>query len=221
MTETYFSKIFQLYLLERNYGYTDEELHEAEEKAGCSFPKALKEYYRVLGKRDQVNDAHNRLLPPEELYYSTGETLIFYEEDQAVAIWGVKKDDMGQADPPVFGAYDNKMDDWFEDSPSTSAFLLSMAYWNAALGGLPHNAMTDRFTAENIAFVEQHWEEQKNISCQFLRFFTNDHNHILVITIDKDGAPSGLYLAANSKAGYRAIVDALALDWQYRSDEEA
>ncbi|WP_295116518.1 SMI1/KNR4 family protein [uncultured Chitinophaga sp.] len=219
MTGTYFGKIFQLYALGRNYGYTDEELQEAETKLGCSLPAALREYYRVLGKRDQVNDAHNRLLPPEDLYFSTDKTLVFYEENQAVAVWGFRKDDIQQEDPPVFGAYNNEFDDWFEDSPSTAAFLLSMAYWNAALGGLPHNAMTERLSAENVAFIEQHWEEQKNISYQFLRFFTHDHNQILVLTVDKDGAPNGLYLAANNKTEYKNIVDTLALQWQYRSDE--
>ncbi|MCM2387994.1 SMI1/KNR4 family protein [Streptomyces albipurpureus] len=84
-------------------GCGQEELDAAESRLGVRLPGALREAQMLLGRRDDLIRNHNRLLTPAQLFIDTdGEALVFHEENQGVALWGVLLADLDQIDPAVF-----------------------------------------------------------------------------------------------------------------------
>lgn len=154
---------------------------------------------------------------------SRDEYLVFYEENQGVVLWGIRKEDLRLDNPAILGCYDIDGGQWFEDAMTTEGFLLSMAYWNGVLGGLKYcaNAELDSHSAvEIMPIVEQHWNEQTGITNQFLRFFTVDHTEIVVLTTDETGQANGIYIASNNEQKFRNMTEILCMEWDYRSDED-
>jgi hypothetical protein len=210
--------ISQLYALKENHadGYSSDMLSQAEQKLRIQLPDVLRSYYLVLGRNNNINTAFNRLLAPDEWYMVNGH-FIFYEENQAVAKWGIRKEDLSLPDPPVYGSYDQEAWEWFLDADTSQYFLRSMAYWNAALGGLEYTAMKNNPAAETIAFIENNWKEQSGITKQYLRFFTNDHKEIIVFTTDEVMEVNGLYIATNDEYRFKKLMDTLSVQWDCHS----
>ena len=197
----------------QSQGYTENELSLAEQKLDCKLPASLRQYYLLLGKNNALNNTFNRLLAPNELYYTPDNHLIFYEENQEVVIWGLNAKTMGDPDPAVWGSYDTGRAEWFVDSDTTEHFLLSMAYLSGVLGGLSYRAMKVKPSSETISFIEKTWKEQKDITNQYLRFFTNDYSGILVLMTNEAEQAERLYIASNHKEAYLAMSSRLNLLW--------
>jgi hypothetical protein len=95
-------------------------------RLGMRLPAALREWYEIAGARDDLRGRGNRLLRPEELAArDENEMVVFYQENQCVCWWAVRAQDMGLEDPPVFVAEAGD-DDWVEEDPTLSQFLLQM-----------------------------------------------------------------------------------------------
>lgn len=72
-------------------GYTPAELDASAARLGVPLPAALRELYGLLGRRTDLTSNHDVLLPPDKLYVEDG-LLVFREENQGVAWWGVRPD---------------------------------------------------------------------------------------------------------------------------------
>ncbi|MET7301280.1 SMI1/KNR4 family protein [Embleya sp. NPDC005575] len=83
-------------------GYDPAELDASAARLGVRLPTALRELYDLLGRRDDLTSNHDVLLAPDKLYVEDG-VLVFREENQGVAWWGVRPD--GE-DPAVLARYD-------------------------------------------------------------------------------------------------------------------
>ncbi|GAA2130000.1 hypothetical protein [Actinomadura napierensis] len=81
-------------------GAPEAELAEAEERLGLRLPAAVCEAYTLLGRRPDLHSNLNTLLSPGELTVEHG-AVIFRDENQGAARWGVLLDDLDQEDPPV------------------------------------------------------------------------------------------------------------------------
>lgn len=221
----YLAIIHKLYNLaeDANHGYPEAMVAALEARLQIQLPASLRQYYLSLGNNKAVNDSFNRLTSFGEIGFSEDEHLIFYEENQAVVLWGIAKAELQQDNPAVYGTYDSAREEWFTDSDTTEHFLLSMAWWNGALGGLTYTAFTDLeedLTPKHITLVTSNWEEQKGISNQLLRFFTNDYEDILVLTTEQDGAINGVYIGTNNEERYQSILSTLNMEWCYRTDRD-
>jgi hypothetical protein len=74
----------------------------AEGRLGLVLPPAFREAYGLLGWRDDLTSNHDRLRPLDELEVDErGEALVFRDENQGAATWGVLLADLGEDDPPV------------------------------------------------------------------------------------------------------------------------
>ncbi|MGK5558368.1 hypothetical protein ACSNOI_42885 [Actinomadura kijaniata] len=82
-------------------GFPAEELDAAEARLGVRLPGALREAYRLFGRRADLTSNHDTLLAPSDLYVLDG-ALVFRSENQGAANWGVPLADAGLADPPAF-----------------------------------------------------------------------------------------------------------------------
>jgi hypothetical protein len=76
------------------------DLDAAEDRLGLRLPAALREAYRLFGRRDDLTANQDVLLSPGRLHLD-GEVLVFRVENQAVVRWGVPVSDPEEADPPV------------------------------------------------------------------------------------------------------------------------
>lgn len=221
----YLAIIHKLYNLaeDANNGYPETAVAALEHRLQIQLPAALRQYYLSLGNNKTVNDSFNRLTSLGEIGFSEDDHLIFYEENQAVVLWGIAKAELQQDNPPIYGTYDSHRKEWFTDSDTTEHFLLSMAWWNGALGGLTYTAFTDLeedLTPAHIKTITSHWKEQTGISNQLLRFFTNDYEDIIVLTTEQNGTVNGVYLGTNEEARFQSILDTLQMEWCYRTDRD-
>ena len=111
-------------------------------QAGLVIPAALFDYYSLAG-RHWINENHNRLRPIEELEWM-GDKLVFMEENQSVAFWGIQEADLGAVDPVVWEAVNGESIEWYAEGYRLSRFLMAM--WNWTMTGeqeLPESGQRD------------------------------------------------------------------------------
>jgi hypothetical protein len=94
-------------------GWTEADLHAAEQRLGLQLPPAIREAYGLFGRRQDLTSVQDRLLGPDQLEVdTTGEVLVYHVENQSVAVWGVPLAAMDQADPAVVVAQNFQDDGW-------------------------------------------------------------------------------------------------------------
>lgn len=84
-------------------GYTDADLDAAEARLGVRLPAAVREAYRMFGRRDDLTSANGTLLSPSRLDYDeTRQLLVFRAAHQGLEYYAVSLADPYREDPPVF-----------------------------------------------------------------------------------------------------------------------
>jgi hypothetical protein len=130
MFKTYYRKRFREILgepLEPSDGLGEQKVQRALRKRSLVIPRALAEYYAIAG-RHEINARHNRLLPIGELAWE-GEKLVFMEENQCVALWGIDKAAIEDSNPVVWQGPNNEPIEWYEEPYCLSQFLMAMWHW--------------------------------------------------------------------------------------------
>ncbi|MER7844089.1 SMI1/KNR4 family protein [Kitasatospora sp. NPDC096077] len=112
-------------------GFTDAELDAAEQRLGLRLPPALREAYRLFGRRADLTSCQDVLLTPDELHVLDG-ALVYRAENQGCAHWGVLLDDLALDDPPTVGRpdlADKSQERWepWEERFSTAAAVMAMS----------------------------------------------------------------------------------------------
>ncbi|WPQ61175.1 hypothetical protein SIO70_22710 [Chitinophaga sancti] len=215
---TYFEQIRHLYGIatQEGFGFEATELVQP-------LPLILKGYYLTLGKHAAVNYSHNRLLKPDQIVFSQDEYLIFYEENQGVVFWGIKKSDLALPNPPVYGNYsgDEMNPDWHQECATTDGFLLLMAVYNGVLGGLEFNANSfEAVPLETVVYVQENYVELKEISHATQRVFTIDYEEMVSLSFDKEGNCTGTFIGTNDGERFDKMLDQLDIEWSYISLED-
>ncbi|MGP4026229.1 hypothetical protein [Actinomadura sp. 3N407] len=83
-------------------GTPEAELTAVEEDLGVLLPAALREAYTLFGRRTDLHSNMHALLSPDRFYVDDRkEALVFREENQGVASWGILLTDLDDDDPPV------------------------------------------------------------------------------------------------------------------------
>ncbi|MDI2128514.1 SMI1/KNR4 family protein [Yinghuangia seranimata] len=80
-------------------GYGEAELVAAESRIGIPLPGALREAYRLLGRRKDLTANQDPLVPLDELDLNDDGALVFRTENQAAVRWGIRAADLRDADP--------------------------------------------------------------------------------------------------------------------------
>jgi hypothetical protein len=84
-------------------GVGDDELDAAERRLGLRLPVAVREAYALFGRRDDLTSNQDQLLNPADMYVDgDGQALVFRDENQGAARWGVLMVDLDKPDPPVW-----------------------------------------------------------------------------------------------------------------------
>jgi hypothetical protein len=108
-------------------GLGDEEVRLRLSQIHLVIPTSLFDYYSVAG-RHWINQDHNRLRPIEQLEWM-GDRLVFLEENQWVAYWGIPKEDLKTADPAVWQGVNCTPLEWCRENLCLSRFLMAMWKW--------------------------------------------------------------------------------------------
>ena len=144
-------------------GYGAEELGQSAERLGIAIPIAMREWYSLAGRRDDVWSQQDTLLSPKKLFCEDG-VLHFYIENQAVTCWGLRLEDLSHDDPPV--VVQDKHETWVVQSPTLSEFTLHLFAYEVQFGkqlayihGLAHPPCVERIvrTLPKLGLPEFVW----------------------------------------------------------------
>lgn len=84
-------------------GVAADALDAAEARLGVRLPEAVREAYRMFGRRDDITSANGTLLEPGRLDYdATRQLLVFRVAHQGLEYYAVSLADPANPDPPVF-----------------------------------------------------------------------------------------------------------------------
>ena len=136
-------------------GFSSEQLSKAEKRLGIKVPSSLREYYLLCGKH-KINQTHNRLLAPADLFV-VGKRLVFMEENQNVVYWGVSCKS-ADGDPSVVQAID--LDDdvpWNNERTRCSTFLCVMLCIQASDDPFGPVGISKPVAADVIRRAAKHW----------------------------------------------------------------
>jgi hypothetical protein len=116
----------ELFEFEKESGYSEEELRQAEKKFSIQLPSLLKELYLKYGKEDVLN-GHNFLVPPSHWYVSPEGYFSFFIENQAVCGWWIKFDSgTGLSNGEVFCSFDDICT--YQDAPDLEHFWVKLGF---------------------------------------------------------------------------------------------
>ncbi|GLW52144.1 hypothetical protein [Kitasatospora phosalacinea] len=117
-------------------GCTESELAATEARLGFPLPTVLRSGYALFGRRNNLTRTQDPLLPPSGLYVDeeTGDVLVFREENQGCASWGVLLSAPDRDDPPVLV---DAGDGWFPFLERTSLAWVELVLTEFLLGS-PH-----------------------------------------------------------------------------------
>ncbi len=223
---TNWNEILKLYNLPEkgnDFGYQADKINEAETRLKISIPLALKSYYLALGKNENINTSHNRLLKPcKEIIFSDDGYLIFYEENQASVYWGIKQEDLKTNNPPVWGNYGtNTSPDWHLETKTTENFLLLMAIHNGTLGGLRYNANCfDLIKPEIVKKIQEKWKEIPEISWDRQEIYTNNFEEVFSLNFDNNKNCTAMFIGTSNQEHFDHLLESLDVDWSYISYED-
>lgn len=224
----YTDRIAKLYALSEDEGRLSEAtLAVAEKQAGGALPAALKQYLRRLGGSAAANQSFNRLLA------ATGDTrdsgdgfLIFCEEYQQVAVWGIRHEDSAAEDPPVYVCYNTaESDGWLLENEKLSAFLWKNALFNGTMEGL-------RFVANYVgeeplppAALQRIAERRQRLDELCDRgadYYTRGDTDAVVVCKKAVGEASALFVGSQDQECFNALLDIFDSDddWSYTSYDE-
>ncbi|MBW1655443.1 SMI1/KNR4 family protein [Flavobacterium quisquiliarum] len=220
----YIQKIKRLYNLSENenYGFSEAEILELEKDLEITLPIKLKEYYLELGKEENLNYVYNRLLKPEEVAFSEDDFLVIYEENQNVAIWGIKNDDLKLDNPPVYGNYDTiERSEWEIETQTTEDFFLFMGVYNGTLGGLQYNGnYIGDIDSAIVKQVEENWTFVPEISRDNQKVYTDNFYDIISLSFDKNNNCTASFIGSSNQERFDAILDIIDIDWSYLSYDD-
>ncbi|WP_281232969.1 SMI1/KNR4 family protein [Flavobacterium gelatinilyticum] len=221
----YIKKIKRLYNLseDENYGFSENEMLDLEKRLNVKLPEKFREYYLELGKEENLNFSFNRLLKPDdEIEFSEDNYLIFYEENQNVAIWGIKKEDLIEDNPPVYGNYDTiERSEWEVESQTTENFFLLMAVFNGTLGGLKYNGnFMGEIEPEIVKFVEDNWKLVLEISRENQKVYSDQFHDVISLSFDQNNKCLAAFIGSSNQNRFDEILDCLDIDWSYLSYDD-
>lgn len=161
-------------------GFPEEEISRAGQRLSISLPQALREYYLLLGRFHQLNQAHNCLLMLDQLQLQ-GKMLRFMDENQGVCTWALPKEDLETDNPIVYQGYPIDEPEWYSEELSIFEFLELSIYLQSVWGGLGING-NHLDASEVLAAIETSWE--KVVDNAGLRIWHRDQ--MLISHLDGD-----------------------------------
>lgn len=225
--KTTIETIKKLYVLPQNYqnGFTQSEITQAESRLAVNFPQNLIDFYKILGKNEQINEIYNRLLPPDAIFIEDNH-LIFYEENQNVCFWAIKLGDLSNDNPPIYEGYKNwekNTMNWYSSHQNITDFWLYMAFYNGTMGGLKYHANIlneHNIDPKAVAHIIKTKIELTALKMENQSFYTSDNKEVISICHD-NGTHTAVFVGTQDEARFEAILELFGYDaWSYTSYDD-
>ena len=122
--------IKQLYGVEELHGYTEDEIASVK-KYFDTLPQAVEEFWSMAGRTEEIHHVQDYWIKPGDFHkrdwLKDNDYLILLNENQGCCRAGIRRSDMGKADPPVYVTLDDR--NWTLCAETTSEFLqAALAY---------------------------------------------------------------------------------------------
>lgn len=205
--------IKNLYAVDELCGYTEQEVDFMKQLFG-EIPQVLEEFYRTAARTDALHHVQDTWMLPEHFekynWLKEEECLILLNENQGVCRAGIRREDLGMQDPPVYVSDDDT--NWVICAETTSEFLAAAIGFEApfALKFTPEEFYC--LTKEELAVIEskltklpyemKNWLYNMNVT-----LYSNALDNIVVV-MDCDGDLQMLYGAA-SKESYDKLMEVM------------
>lgn len=105
-------------------GLGEEAVQTRLAQRGLRIPKALFDYYSLLGY-NRITAQQKRLRTIEELDWY-GNLLVFIDDGHGIVSWAIHKRDLDILDPVVWQGVHGEEMDWVPDTSTVSQFLVEM-----------------------------------------------------------------------------------------------
>lgn len=196
--------------LRRQDGIPEKELLAAEKQLGLRVPAALRDYYRIAGRADDFNCAHDELLPPTS-WTIESRRLVFMVENQSVLSYALPVGPQPVGDnPPVFWGQDDEPIRWYKAIGRCTDFLMVMLHVQAAFcGAMPyHNTAQVRPGLRKV--LDRDWSFVGELHS--MRAY---HKPGRVVCFVKDWNGSGrVFVGVSREADLAAVAHELSLLWE-------
>ena len=214
-------------------GFSEAQLLKAEKRLHITLPEEFRAYYLQLGATKSVNQSYNSLATPQQLYFA-GDYLCFCEENQGVVMWAIRKEDLNNPNPPVWGNYGSETDpDWVLENPKLSDFWLYMAIYNGTLGGLSYNANAmggwdmEGFEVpeQAVSYIEKQYDTLTELCWEGQRVFTDkDFTIVIVLSIHRETKrATAIFIGSAQQELFDTLLDDMenfGLQWNYTSYDD-
>ena len=208
-------------------GLSAAEIARIEAQAGGVLPQALKHYLSELGGNADINQSFNRLLAATDgMRWSSDGRLVFCEEHQQAAVWGIRREHLDREDPPVCVCYDaSESGEWLPESETLSGFLWKTALFNGTMGGLGFVANYVRDTPLPPAVLQRIAENRQrlNILCDAgADYYTRGGADVVIACKNPSSKITGLFVGTQDQACFDKLLDIFDSDddWSYTSYDD-
>lgn len=203
-----------LYAADALEGYAAEEIAYLKELFGA-LPRVLEEFYRAAGCTKEFHCAQDTWMLPEHFkkweWLRKSHYLILLNENQGVCRAGIRREDLGLSDPPVYIIEDDE--NCAICSPSTTEFLsAALAY---------EGVFTFAYNPEEFYWLTG--EEMEQISSKLTKLpfelknwlggmritLYNNEPDNMVAVMDCDGEDLQMLYGAASEASYERLMAVL------------
>jgi hypothetical protein len=187
-------------------------LESVEKRRSVLIPHCLKQYYLFNGEDKRLNRASDRLLKPEQIYVEK-DYLVFCEENQAVARWGLRLTSTSD-DPPVYQEWlSTKGLVWTVDQKRFSTFMIAFAYWQSVNGFLPYSAYGTGLRSKCLRAVRDAGKVVHR-NPQFMVITIYDVIGVFFKERDEPGM-AAVYLGARSHRSLVRVEKKMGIKWSY------
>lgn len=206
----------------RSFACSTIELEAAEDRLGIALPTVLRRYYQTLGRHEGINQSHNCLLLPPQLYFSTEGCLIFYAANTGVTHWGIRPQDLARDNPPVWKRHrTDPPSHWRREVGELAAFLQIMAVTNGTLGGLKYHAYClEPLSPRVVADIEALWPLLLQLSGLRQRIYSRQQQDAISLTFDQHGHCNSAFIGSQDQDRFDEALDILDIHWSYVSYED-
>jgi hypothetical protein len=209
-------------------GYDEAEIEAAQARLGFRLPATLRNFYRAWGKRRDMMDRCEVMLPLDSLVLRP-DALIFCVENQGAWYWAILREELEAVNPSIafadavpgqtFRQVESVLA-WMPSHSQVSTFLDDLTYEHAFAGGAVHGGSTAplRPQPHQIAWLEEHWNKATvTSSCYQFRPGYNGRFPILYVRAGQALTWSVMYdVAAGEAAPLDEIGQALQITWSKR-----
>ena len=149
-------------------------------------------------------------------------------------MWAIRKEDLNNPNPPVWGNYGAETDpNWIQETQNLSDFWLYLAIYNGVMGGLPYNANAmGGWSMENfevpeqaVTHIEKQYTELTSLSWKGQRTFTDtDFQIVITLAIHRDtNRATAIFIGSAQQELFDTLLDAIenfGLEWDYTSYDD-